>query len=459
MSNKLPDGLADALNSKVRQEFGQHRVTGLSVALVVDGDLVWSQGYGYADLESGQLPDSDTVFRVASITKPFTATGIFQLRDQGKLSIDDPLTKYIPEFGQVKANVGSVEQVTLRRIMCHHSGLMTESPGDYWETLDSPTMQEVLDKLPETAIVIEADSAFKYSNLAFALLGEVVSRVSGSPYAEYIKENILTPLGMTSSDFRLTDAIRSNLATGYQAKPYEDYPDVAPHPDFKGLTAAGQLYSTVEDLAKWIGFQVGERGDDVLSAKSRAEMQRPQFLEPGWRSGRCLPWGARRFGDDVYLGHSGGIPGFLTTMMFSPVRKIGAVALTNSDEHTADVPISKLILDTYLVAMDSVAKPAHREPPQPTPSAYREFLGVYSTAMGFGVSSIQYRGGKLALVLPGPPDDSDTAISLEPTADSDVFVATEDELAGEELRFNRNPDGTVIEFQCAGYRARRLVEA
>ena len=88
----------------------------------------------------------------------------------------------------------------------------------------------------------------------------MVSRVSGSPYAEYIKENILTPLGMTSSDFRLTDAIRSNLATGYQTKPYEDYPDVAPHPDMKGLTAAGQLYSTVEDLAKWIGLQVGERG-------------------------------------------------------------------------------------------------------------------------------------------------------------------------------------------------------
>ena len=174
MSNNLPGGLAEALDSKLSQQFGRHRLTGLSVGLVVNSELAWSRGYGYADLVSERAPDSDTAFRVGSITKTFTATGIFQLRDQGKLGIDDPLVKHIPEFAQVEVKVGSVEQVTLRRIMCHHSGLMGESPGDYWETLGFPTIQEFIDRLPGTAIVIEPDSAFKYSNLAFALLGRSI---------------------------------------------------------------------------------------------------------------------------------------------------------------------------------------------------------------------------------------------------------------------------------------------
>jgi CubicO group peptidase (beta-lactamase class C family) len=458
MSNNLPRGLGDALDYKMSREFGRHKLTGLSVGLVVDGELGWSQGYGYADLESERAPDADTVFRVGSITKTFTATGIFQLRDQGNLSIDDPLTKFIPEFEQAEAKVGSIEQVTLRRMMCHRSGLMGESPGDYWETLNFPTIQEFIDKLSEVAIVIEPDSAFKYSNLAFALLGEVVSRVSGRPYDDYIRENILNPLGMSFSDFQLTSAVRENVATGYQPRPHEDYPDIAPHPDLNGHISAGQLYSSVADLAKWIGFQADSKNESVLSGKSKAEMQRPQFLESGWRGGFCLPWFAHRLSDHVYLGHGGGVHGFLTEIFFDPERNIGAIALTNSDGHDANSPIMHAIFDTYNEAMNSTARASDLSRPTPTPPELRQYLGSYSTVLG-GTLSIEYRSENLVLDMDPHSRGADSKIRLDPTDNPDVYIVTGDRYAGEELRFNRNPEGTVVGFHSAGFPARKLVEA
>ena len=458
MSNNLPGGLAEALDSKLSQQFGRHRLTGLSVGLVVDSELAWSQGYGYADLVSERAPDSDTVFRVGSITKTFTATGIFQLRDQGKLGIDDPLVKHIPEFAQVEVKVGSVEQVTLRRIMCHHSGLMGESPGDYWETLDFPTIQEFIDRLPGTAIVIAPDSAFKYSNLAFALLGEVVSRVSGGPYDDYIRDNILDPLGMSSSGFQLTDAIQEQMAIGYQPRAHEDFPDVAPHPDIKGHTAAGQLYSSVTDLAKWIGFQVDSDNESVLSQKSKAEMWRPQFLENGWRAGFCLPWFAHRLGDHVYLGHGGGIHGFLTEIFFDPTRRVGAIVLTNSDGHDANSPIVHAVFDVYDEMTKSTVRGSGISQPTPTPPELRQFLGRYSTVLG-GAMSIEYRRGSLTLEMDPYSNDASSKIPMIPTDDPDVFIVTGDRYAGEELRFNRNSEGVVVGFHSAGFPARRLVEA
>jgi CubicO group peptidase (beta-lactamase class C family) len=440
------------------QEFSKHRLTGLAVGLVVDGELGWSQGYGYADLESGRTPDSDTVFRVGSITKTFTATGIFQLRDQGKLSIDDPLVMHIPEFEQVEAKVGSIEQVTLRRMMCHRSGLMGEAPGDYWGSLDFPTIQEFIAKLSETAIVIEPDSAFKYSNLAFALLGEVVSRTSGVPYDEHIRDNILNPLGMSSSDFRLTDTIRANVATGYHPRAQEDYPDVAPHPDIKGHIAAGQLYSTVADLAKWIGFQVGSDNESVLSEKSKAEMRRPQFLEHGWQGGFCLPWFAHRLGDHVYLGHGGGIHGFLTEIFFDRDRKVGAIVLTNSDGHDANSPIVHAMFDAYNEATKHTRRVPELSRPEPTPPELRQYLGRYSTVLGGGLS-IEYRRGNLTLDMDPYSRGSDSKVPLVPTDDPDVYLVTKDRYAGEELRFNRNSEGAVVGFHSAGFPARRLVEA
>ena len=191
MQDSVIESVSEALERQVREVFAEHHLVGVSVGIVREGELVWKRGFGYADLASGRRADADTLYRVASITKTFTGTAIIQLRDEGRLDLDDPVVRHIPEFAAVRARKGRVEGVTLRRMLCHHSGLVGEIPGDHWETLRFPAMEEMLAALPDVEIVLEQDAAFKYSNLAFALLGEVVSRVSGQPYTEYVRAQIL----------------------------------------------------------------------------------------------------------------------------------------------------------------------------------------------------------------------------------------------------------------------------
>jgi D-alanyl-D-alanine carboxypeptidase len=203
--DRVIEAVAPRLETRVAQIVAQSGVPGVSVGVVRDQELAWSAGFGYADVAEKRRPDEHTIYRVGSITKTFTATAIMQLRDDGKLGLGDPVVRHIPEFAAVRNRFGPIEDVTLRRMLTHRSGLMGEPPTRHWETLDFPPMERIIDSLGQVEVVIPPDSAFKYCNLAFALLGEVVTRVSGRPYARYVQEEILAPLGMASSTFELTD--------------------------------------------------------------------------------------------------------------------------------------------------------------------------------------------------------------------------------------------------------------
>ncbi len=201
------DSVVPKLQRRIAQIVAQERPPGLAIGIVRDQELVWQQGFGLADIASGRPVDQHTLFLVASISKTFTATAIMQLRDERKLRLDDPIVRFIPEFSAVPNLFGSIEDVTLLRLLTHRSGLVGESPTAHWSTTRFPTREEVLATIPKLQIAIEPDSAFKYSNLGFALLGEVIARVSGRSFTEYVRSEILTPLGMDSSAFELTPAI------------------------------------------------------------------------------------------------------------------------------------------------------------------------------------------------------------------------------------------------------------
>ena len=201
MEDQVLKPLIPKLEGVINRTLERERVPGAAIGIVRDQELVWSRGFGYADLASDRAPDADTLFRCGSITKTFTATAIMQLRDDGKLGIDDPIVRHIPEFGAVKTRFGTPENVTIRRLLTHTSGLMGEGPNNGWEKLEFPPIEEMVAALGRTEIVIEPESQYKYSNLGFALLGEVIRRVSGQPYADYIQRNLLEPLGMNGSGF------------------------------------------------------------------------------------------------------------------------------------------------------------------------------------------------------------------------------------------------------------------
>ncbi len=183
------------------------RIPSVAAAVVRNGEVVYSDAVGIA--EPGRDATPDDQYRIGSISKTFCAAAVMQLRDAGALALDDPLTAYVPE---------SAEGPTIRRLLSHASGLEREPKGEIWETLEPPTRDEFLAQLPDVENVLEPGRRFHYSNLAFALLGELVRRVSGKPFEDYADERILGPLGMERTTWRAV----APCAKGYFVDPYDE---------------------------------------------------------------------------------------------------------------------------------------------------------------------------------------------------------------------------------------------
>lgn len=455
----LLDSVLPRIDARMAELANRYRVPGLAVGLVRNQRLAWHKGYGFADFATERRPDENTLFRVGSITKTLTATAIVQLRDAGRLRLDDPIARHIPEFSAVRNPFGSVEDVTLRRLLTHRSGLVGEPPLGQWERLAFPSIEEIVAALPRISVAIAPDSAFKYSNLAFTLLGEVVARISGRPYVEYVQQEILTPLGMTSSTFSLTDAHRPRMATGYLASFFADLPEPAPHPLIAGMASAGQLYSSVADLAKWIALQfrteaVERGGAQVLRGASLAEMHTPLYMEPDWTAGYGLSWMLMRKGENVYLMHGGGIHGFISQVQFSKPYRTGAIALVNGGAPAQEFALDALEL---IVAAEKERKPAlPAQPPKPTPPEWQRFLGRYIFT---ALLTIECRDGRLLLVTPVPPGARQLPpATLEPTDEPLVFIVRGGRYSGEPLTFRVSSDGTVIGFTASEFVHKKLIE-
>ncbi|MFW6195284.1 MAG: serine hydrolase domain-containing protein [Chloroflexota bacterium] len=455
MSDSITRSLSDSLHTIARQTMSRHSLPGLVAGLVMDGRLAWIHSSGVSDLGSGQQPDENTVFRCASITKTFTSTALLQLRDQGKLSLDDPLVIHLPEFAAAQPDAGLIEEVTLQRMLCHRSGLVSEAPLDYWETGNWPDTAALLASLSGVRVVIPQDSAFKYSNLAFALLGEVVARVSGTPYTDYVEQNILAPLDMRSTGFQLSEDMRGRFTPGYDPVPYQDYPEQADHQSLAGISAAGQIYSCAADLARWLAFHMApeEHGEGILAARSVEEMQRIRYTDGEMRNGWATPWMASRHGERVYLGHGGGLPGHRTAIFFSARHGVGSIVLTNLGWQSAPEELGPAILDRAIAELGDAHADDKQKPLSPPPGDWRPLLGLYR---GFVDLKIEYVTGKLRLASPEGARSLHAPAELEATDDPDVFMARGGRASGEPLIFHREASGRVAFFRVGGFRYDRL---
>lgn len=472
MTDPLIGPIEGKLRAIVVRGFARHHLPGAVVGVVRGDDLVWCEGFGFADIASGRRPDVDTVFRVASISKTVTATAILQLRDAGKLRLDDPLVQYIPEFWAVSCAFAPIEAITLRRLLIHHSGLVTEGPFDYWHSMEFPTMEQILARLPQTAVVIAPDSASKYGNLAYALLGEVVARVAGLPHAEYVRTHIFAPLAMDSSSFGPAAELLARKAIGYDEHPYDDDPPPVRHTETHGIAAAAGLYTTTHDLAKWLALQFRAAGDaavagpdwattgangqpapdgSVLTGHTLAEMHHPQRIDATWTAGNGLGWMSQRRGERIDVGHGGSIHGFISQVQFNVARRLGAIVLTNQGRHSAAAEIAVELIDALAPAFDQAGGDIAREQaPVPTPVAWRPLLGRYRMA-GTEVQ-VECRRGALRLETFPPGGRSLHAPApLEPTAQPDQFRVTGGRGAGELLTFVPDGSGRITSFTLAGF--------
>ena len=323
---------------------------------------MWTCNYGLADFREGINPSSETLFRVDSNTKPITATAILQLRDLGLLDVNDPVIKHVPEFERVDIRHGKAEDVTLRRLLTHRAGLNGEAAGAWSETGIGPTTEEMLRGLGECAVVIPPDSQHKYCNLGFILLGEVVSRLSGIPYTDYIQTNIFDPLEMGASTYD-PDSSSGPKVTQYFLPELEEAPTPAPKLVHNAKRPAGGIYSSVNDMARWLSFQfrtdaAQRSGPQVLPGPTLQEMHHPQYTEADWESGQCLSWHALHGGARTYLGHGGGNAGSASQTHFNKRRRIGMVILTNTSGHGAHLAVAKSIMDKVCGVVDEAQSSA-----------------------------------------------------------------------------------------------------
>jgi CubicO group peptidase (beta-lactamase class C family) len=424
--------LAARLERLARAEQREKRLPSLAAAVVREGETIWETAVGLADVAAGVEATPDTQYRLGSITKTFTAAAIMQLRDAGELDLEDTLDRHVD---------GAAHRPTLRRLLSHTSGLQRETHDDAWLSLSFASVDRLVATLGEAEQVLPPGARFHYSNLAYALLGAVVERVSGVPYAEYVRTRLLDPLGLT----RTTFVPEQPAAVGYVSKPYADGVwDEAPV-ETGAWASAGQLWGTVRDLCRWGAF-LGDPDEAVLARASVEEMRTVQAIDDldRWTSAYGLGLRLLRDGERILAGHSGSMPGFVARMYVSPADRIGVAALTNENE----APLDELAL--ALVACTVEEWPAAPEPwriGEPPPDDVVPLLGIWF--MEAGAVVFRWREGRLEARGEGAPDWRPPAVFEREGDDRWRTVSGPEQ--GEALRIERDGQGAATRLVWAGY--------
>ncbi len=426
-----PSGLIEALRLRVAREQSAQRQLSISAAAFRAGEVVWADATGLADVESGRAATTDTQYAIASITKTFVATAVMQLRDEGQLRLDDPIGDYVDELPH--------RTPALRDLLSHLSGLQRETPGNAWETLEFPTREEVLATLAEAEQVLPTGERWHYSNLAYVLLGEVVERVSGTSYDRWIEERLLEPLGLEATTWEPTDA----AATGYYVHPFTDAALAERRLEKRGLGAAGGLWSTTADLARWGSF-LADPDESVLAKSTIDEMATFHALaDPErWSLGYGLGLMLFRKDDRILAGHTGGTVGFSSGLFFLRDDRIGGVVLINSSSASDPAELAaSLAVET---AEQWPAEPETWRPQEPPSPEVETLLGTWWTE-GSPVM-LRFRGGRLEIV----DREGNFASALE-QVDSDGFRVVEGREHGEVLRVVRDEAGEPVKLYWATY--------
>ena len=340
-----------------------YHIPGISLGLNHNGERKYYKGFGFRDVEKALPVTGDTVFGIASITKSFTCVAIMQLQEAGKLSVHDPVLKYLPEFRT--PDTKKTEQMTIHHFMTHTSSLAPLSPA-VGPDGESPVTshEEFMQFIAETDFKLlgKPGEHFSYSNHAYNLLGAIIARVSGQDYETYIYDHILKPIGMINSRFSIEElGEHDDITKLYEAKMVRGNTVVYPLPGW-GKTpfakASGQLKSTVNDMLKYADIfrNEGLAGNNrILSSESIKQMSHPYIeIEPGKYYGYGLMITPDYYGHTL-IEHSGSLDGVASRMCIVPKLGVTGVILTN----LSDIPAGTLLLSALNEAMDKPVTSTH----------------------------------------------------------------------------------------------------
>ncbi|HSO29456.1 MAG TPA: serine hydrolase domain-containing protein [Candidatus Sulfomarinibacteraceae bacterium] len=373
---------ADAVADRFLE--GKH-LPGVAYGIVLDGELVHSRGIGTLRVGEESPPDADSVFRIASMTKSFTAATVVSLRDEGRLSLDDPIARHVPELAGLRGPTTDSPAITIRHLLTMSSGLATDDPwGDRQQGLDLGAFSELLGG-PLT-FAWTPGTRFEYSNLGYGILGRLISNVAGAEYRDVVRARFLGPLGMDSTVYDSGEVPPERLAHGYVWRDGAFLEE--PMDPYGALASMGGLFSSVRDLARWVGFftdayppRDAPEGGPPLSRASRREMQQaqgawwpsvlmaspdadPEVAAGGYGLGLFvqdhLRWGR-------LVRHSGGYPGFGSHMWWQPASGVGVIVLANHRY----APSTLLSRELMAALLSTGAMPARRIRPAAATTAAR----------------------------------------------------------------------------------------
>ncbi len=328
------DEALTAFSRQLRVDVAADDVGGIVAGVMVDGDLVWAQAFGWADRDARTPMSTASISRTGSISKSVTAVLMMRLLDEGVIGLDEPVERYLPVFASVKDRRVDAQLVTFRHLASHTAGLIREpqwpdavvGPIELWD-------KRIVESLPLTAYDTVPGARYQYSNIGFGTLGLALAKAAGRPFIEMVRTEVLEPLGMTGSEFVVAGGkLEARLAAGYVIGQDGSINGGQPAREHAGRgykVPNGGVYSTVADLGRFMGAMSGVPGLQILSEESRREalsIQTPENPNRGYGLGFSVQIDEQ--GRKI-ASHGGSVAGYSAHMAFDPEVRIGVVLLRN----------------------------------------------------------------------------------------------------------------------------------
>lgn len=385
-----------------------------SVLVAREGQVLLDRGYGLANREWNLPNDGDTKFRLASVTKQFTAAAVMILHERGQVDLDAPVKTWLPDAP------AAWDEVTVRSLLTHTSGVPDYTRFDDYEALKTrpTTVNDLIGRFRDRPLDFQPGADWAYSNSGYVLLTAIIERASGQSYADFVAENLFRPLGMNDSGYDTHAAVLPRRATGYT--PTRRGVVNADYIDMSVPQGAGALYSTSHDLLKW---EQGLFGGRVLRPDSLVTLITPH------RDNYAMGLSVKTDGGATTIGHSGGIEGFNTHMAYDPDRRLAVIVLGNMNGPAAQLGTNLMTL----ARGGTVVLNEERQAISVAPDTLRAYEGVYELTPDFAIT-ISVANGKLEAKGTGQ-----SALEMQAEAPDAFFNRAIDA----QITFNRDASGTV----------------
>ncbi|MBM4186279.1 MAG: beta-lactamase family protein [Gemmatimonadetes bacterium] len=432
------------------------KIPGIAAVVVVDQEVIWQGATGLADLARKAPATPSTLFSICSISKLFTSLATLQLRDQGKLRLDDPVSKHLPWFRPKKPGVDPGE-ITIEGLLTHAAGLQREAADTYWlePAMEFPSHEDVVRAAPDREVDYPPERYFQYSNLGFTLLGAVVTAASGTPYLDYARQHLLGPLRMANTFPEMPPEERGKrLAMGYSGIDRDGNRHPMPFYQTRAMASAAGYASSPLDLAAFASWHfrlLNQGGTEVIAANTLREMQRVHYLDPSWETTWGLGYSIWRHDNTTFVGHGGSCPGYRTQLLLEPTSKVATITAANTFDADAD-GMAQRAYEFFAPAVkaaraDSAGRLVAAE------ASLDRYLGTY-WSFGGEMEVIRWEGGLATMQLPNDAPVK-RITKLRKVGEHTFREVREDGSLAERLSFDVDAQGQVYRAR-SNYLHRRI---